>query len=144
MNGPPSSEQENVEPCSSAVKANVAFVVFVSAAGAPEPSVVCGAVVSGGVATVQLKLAGVASVLPSASLARTAKVCAPTARPVYWTGVSHSANAAPSSEHSNVESTSLAAKVNVTLVADVGSSGADEMDVSGGTATVHSCSAGVS
>ena len=122
----------------------MALVLLVVAAGAPEPSVVCGGVVSGGESIVQPKLAGVASVLPSASMARTANVCWPTARPVYCAGVSHSANAAPSSAHSNVESTSVAVKVNVALVAEVGSSGADEIVVSGGTATVHSCSAGVS
>ena len=40
--------------------------------------VVVGAVVS----TVQVRLAGVASVLPAASVARASKVCSPSARPV--------------------------------------------------------------
>ena len=35
-----------------------------------------------GASIVQLRVAGVASALPSASSARTAKLCAPTARPV--------------------------------------------------------------
>ena len=122
-NAAPSSEHWNVEPCSSAEKLNVALVLLVSAAGAPEPIEVCGAVVSGGCWTVQLKLAGVASTLPSASIALTRKVCPPTLRPLYSIGVSHSANAAPSREHSKVGSTSLAWKVNEALVAGLEASG---------------------
>jgi hypothetical protein len=62
-----------------------------------EPIVVCGGVPS---LTVQQNVAGVGSTLPSASTARTAKLCAPTVRPVESIGLSQSANAPPSSEHS--------------------------------------------
>ena len=59
--------------------------------------------------------------------------------------MSHSANAAPSSEHSNVGSTSVPVKLNEALVDVVGLSGVWPMIVvSGGTATVQVCSAGVS
>jgi hypothetical protein len=58
--------------------------------------------------------------------------------------VSHSAKAAPSSEHSKVGSISVPVKLKDALVADVVASGVEVMVVSGGTATVHSCSAGVS
>ena len=45
--------------------------------------------------------------------------------------------AAPSSEHSKLESTSVAVKVKTAVVAELGSSGLSWMVVSGGTATVH-------
>jgi hypothetical protein len=44
--------------------------------------VVSGAVVS----TVQVLVAGVSSVLPAPSMARTRKVCSPSARPAYSAG----------------------------------------------------------
>ena len=44
----------------------------------PDVIVVSGAVVS----TVNVRVAGVASTLPAASIARTANVCSPAARPV--------------------------------------------------------------
>ena len=47
----------------------------------PAVIVVSGAVVSG-VCTVHVRVAGVASVFPAASVARTLKVCAPSARPL--------------------------------------------------------------
>src|SRR5688572_25655302 len=60
------------------------------------------------------------------------------------TGDSHSANGSPSRLHSNVESISVALKLNIALVEAVYASGLAWIVVSGGTATVHSCSAGVS
>jgi hypothetical protein len=84
-NGALSSEHSKVEPDSLEENVKLALVLVVVAAG-PEPIVVSGAVVSGGGWIVQLWLAGVASTLPAASLARTSKLCAPTARPVYSRG----------------------------------------------------------
>jgi translation elongation factor TU len=54
-----------------------AQIWFVTPAG-PESIVVSGAIVS----TVNVRVAGVASVFPAASVARTANVCEPCARPV--------------------------------------------------------------
>ena len=74
-----SIEQAKVEPASFAVKLNVALTLLVVAAGAPAPIVVSGGVPS---LTVQVNRAGVGSVLPSASTARTSNVCEPTDRPL--------------------------------------------------------------
>jgi hypothetical protein len=71
-----SSEHSKVAPGSLAPKANSAAVSMVVADG-PEPMLVSGAVVSGGVAAVQVWDAGVPSTLPKASTARTSKVCEP-------------------------------------------------------------------
>ena len=54
----------------------MAVVSPVVAGGAPEPIVVCGAAVS----TVQVWVAGEASTLPAASVARTRNSCAPCAQ----------------------------------------------------------------
>jgi hypothetical protein len=59
------------------VKAKLALVSGVVAAG-PDVIVVSGATVS----IVHVTLAGVASTLPDESVARTRKVCEPSARPV--------------------------------------------------------------
>jgi hypothetical protein len=58
---------------------------------------VSGAVVS----TVHVCVAGVASTLPASPLARTEKVCDPSARPEYDLGAVHASYAPPSSLHSN-------------------------------------------
>ena len=83
-----SSEQPNVEPDSFEV--NVKFaVVALPFAGSGEPRVVSGAVVSGGggAVTLHVWLAGEPSVLPAASVARTAKVWLPSrARCTPWRG----------------------------------------------------------
>ena len=71
----------NVEPASLELKANEALLVVIVPEGPPS-SVVSGAVVSAGgagvVSTVNERVAGVASVLPAASVARTEKVWAPS------------------------------------------------------------------
>ena len=77
-------------------------------------------------------------------MARTLNVCGPAASAVYVAGDSQSANARSSSEHSNAESTSFALNVNVALVAVVELGGFSRIVVSGGTATVHVYSTGVS
>ena len=69
----PSSEHSKVAGVSLAENANVALVAVVVPDG-PESIVVFGAVVS----IVQFRDAGVASVFPAASFARTANVCAPS------------------------------------------------------------------
>jgi hypothetical protein len=71
----------NVEPLSDEEKPKVAESL-VDVPDGPELIVVSGAVVSGGgTSTVQVRLAGEASVLPAASVARTSNVCEPFARP---------------------------------------------------------------
>ena len=68
-NAPPSSEHANVDPASVAVNANVASGT-VTVPDGPESIVVCGAAVS----TVKLRVAALASELPTASVARTENV----------------------------------------------------------------------
>ena len=69
--------QAKVLPLSVAVKLKLALVLVVDACGAAVM------VVSGGVVSmVQVKLAGDASILPAASVARTWKVWLPAANPV--------------------------------------------------------------
>ena len=74
---PPSSRHSNVEPDSFGRERERRARRFVGLAG-DESIVVCGAVVS----IVHVSCAGLASTLPAASVARTSKVCAPSARPV--------------------------------------------------------------
>jgi hypothetical protein len=74
---PPSSRHSNVEPPWVALKEKLAFAEPLGSLGCAV-IVVSGAVVS----IVQVKLAGEASVLPAVSVARTSKVCEPSARPV--------------------------------------------------------------
>jgi hypothetical protein len=81
---PESSLHWKVEPLSVALKPRLALVEVVVAGGL-EVIVVLGAVVSPGgttASTVQLRVAGVASVLPAVSVALTEKVCEPTASPL--------------------------------------------------------------
>src|SRR6201999_2677108 len=68
---------------------------------------------------VQLWVAGEPSTLPAASIARTRNECAPTARPLSARGDVQAAYAALSSEHSNVEPTSVAVNANDAVVAFV-------------------------
>ena len=77
VSAPPSSVQPKVEPVSVALNAKLADA---------EPTVPVGPasiVVSGGVvSTVQVRLAGLGSVLPAGSVAATVNVCAPSASPL--------------------------------------------------------------
>ena len=77
---PASSLHWKVLPLSLEVNATDALVA-VPLDGA-EVIVVFGGVVSAGAEIVHVALAGVASVLPAASVARTSNVCDPTASPV--------------------------------------------------------------
>ncbi len=74
---PPSSWHSKVEPPSVEVNEKLGPVSFDGSLG-------CAVIVVSGAAasTVQVKLAGVASVLPAASVARTSKVCDASVRPV--------------------------------------------------------------
>ena len=76
-NEPVSSLHSNVEPASVAVNEKLALVELVGLFG-DVVIVVFGAPVS----TAQLWVAGVASVVPAGSVARTSNVCEPSARPV--------------------------------------------------------------
>ncbi len=90
------------------------------------------------VSMVQVKLAGVASMLPAASVARTRSVCGPSARADNVCGLVHVAKAAPSSEHSNVASASSAEKVKTGSVSFEGLVGVVSIVVSGAPlSTVH-------
>ena len=82
----------------------------------PELNVTVGALVL----TVNVCAAGVASVLPAASVARTWKVCEPSARAAVVRGDVHAANAAASTLHSNVDPASVAPKAKVGVVSLVG------------------------
>ena len=77
---PVSTRHWNVDPLSLAVNANVGVLSLVGPVG-PEPIVVLGAVVSAGgvVSTVNARVAGVASTLPAASVARIETLCGPSA-----------------------------------------------------------------
>ena len=74
---PPSIRHSKVEPPSLELKEKSASAELLGSLGCAV-IVVFGAAVS----TVQVKLAGVGSVLPAASVARTWKVCEPSERPV--------------------------------------------------------------
>ena len=92
----------------------------------------------GVVSTVHVKIAGVESVLPAASVAFTSNVCWPSARPEYGSGLEQGEKPPPSSSHSKVEPASVAEKPNEAPVAFVGSLGSVPIDVSGAVAsTTH-------
>src|ERR687895_174543 len=98
-------------------------------------SVCCGPQSTIRLPIVQEAIAGVPSTLPAASIARTRKVCGPTARAEYDLGEVQAANAAESSEHSNVEGASDEENENDAFVSVV---------VSGGCAVIVVCGAIVS
>ena len=57
-------------------------------------------------------VAGVASVIPAASVARTAKVCVPSARLLYAFGDAHAVKPAPSRLHVKVDGVSVDTNAN--------------------------------
>jgi hypothetical protein len=63
--------------------------------------------------TAKLRLAGVGSTFPAASLARTSKVCAPSASLAVVWGEEHGANEALSTRHSKLDPGSLDENSNV-------------------------------
>ena len=107
----PSSWHSNVAPASVAEKVNAGEESPVAPLG-PVLIVVSGAVAS----TVKVRVTGVWSVLPAASVARTEKVCSPSASVASVRGVVHGSNAPASIRHSNVEPGSLAKNVNCGVV----------------------------
>jgi hypothetical protein len=87
---------------------------------------------------VQVKLAGVASVLPAASVAATVKVWLPPASAEYAFGLVQLVAAAPSSEHPNVLGDSVEVNEKFAVVWFVGFVGLAVIVVFGATlSTVH-------
>ena len=76
-------------------------------------------------------MAGLASGLPAASMARTAKVWVPALRPLMLSGDAQALNAAPSSAQAKVDPPSLDAKPNVAEVSDTVPDGPEVIEVSG-------------
>ena len=96
---PLSMRHSKVEPDSLELKAKSGVVLFDGSDGLL-PMLVFGAVRS----TVQLLVAGVPSVLPAASVARTAKVWLPSARAgESVSGLEHEVQLPPSTRHSKLE-----------------------------------------
>jgi hypothetical protein len=81
--------------------------------------------------TAHVCVAGVGSVFPAGSVARTANVCGPSESPVRLLGEPHEAQAPLSSRHSKVDPLSVEMNEKVAEVALVGSVGADVIAVSG-------------
>ena len=81
---------------------------------------------------VQLHVAGVGSMLPASSTARTASVCGPAARPVKTDGTGQAVNwAAPSSLHWKVASGSSLSKAKVAVALVVVADGPNTIVVCG-------------
>jgi hypothetical protein len=128
-----------VLPASVDVNSKLALVEFVGFTG-DDVIVVLG----GPVSTVHVRAAGVGSVFPTASVARTCTVWLPSARPVYVLGLVQAANAPASSLHWNVLLASVEVNEKLALVAFVGLTGPSVIVVSGAVAsTVHVKLAGV-
>ena len=81
---------------------------------------------------VHVYVAGVVSTFPSASVARTRKVCEATERLLRFRGLVQAAKAAPSSEHWKVEPALLEVKLKLALVWFVVAGGLAVIVVSGG------------
>jgi hypothetical protein len=134
----PSSEHAKLEPAS-AEKLKLAAVLWVVALGWPLIAV------SGAVVSIRhVWTAGLGSTCDALSSVRTRSVCSPSASGPTLCGDRHSVNAAPSSEHSYSTPASFEPKVNRALVFWVSAFGPVTMDVSGGSSTCQSYSAGES
>ena len=131
VNVPPSIRQANVEPASDEENVNEAVVLFTGVDG-PPVIVVSGAVAS----TVHAREAAVWSTLPAASVARTSKVCGPSASALYACGDVHAVNVPPSMRHANVEPTSVAENVNDAVRVVTVPAGPPMIDVSGADASI--------
>lgn len=88
-----------------------------------------GAVVS----TIHVRVVGVGSVLPAASIARVARVCSPSASPVSSLGDRHAAQAPASSLHSNVDAASEEENAKLDDAEAVVPEGPERIVVSGAT-----------
>src|SRR5205814_1892202 len=84
------------------------------------------------VSTVKVLLAGVASVFPWASVARTWNVCFPSATPERWKGDVQAVNAEPSNAQANVELASVDTKLKLSVFEFVALGGELVICVSGG------------
>ncbi len=136
---PASTRHSNVEPGSDELKANAGVVSFEGADG-PLSIVVFGAVRS----IVHVKLAGDASVLPAASVARTTNACVPSPSAPVVCGLVHEAQLPPSTRHWNVDPGSDELKPNAGVVSLDGLGGLESSVVSGAvTSTVQVWPAGV-
>jgi hypothetical protein len=129
---PESTRHWNVEPLSVAVNANVGVLSLVGPLG-PEPIVVSGAVVSGGgaVLTVNVRLAGVASVLPATSVARIVTVCEPSLSALVVHGLVQVAHDPESTRRWNVEPLTVAVNAKVGVLSFVVPVGPEVIVVSG-------------
>ena len=137
----PSTESGNVAGTNATLSTLISNVAFTSPRAIAENVagwvviVVFGVTVScvsgGVVSTTQVRVAGVASMLPAASRARTSKVCEPSVTLVRACGLVAAANAAASTRLSNVELVSLEVKVNEAEAEFVRDAGAAEIVVSG-------------
>jgi hypothetical protein len=93
--------------------------------------------VSGGeMSTVQVKLAGVGSVLPAGSVARTWKLWLPSASPEYGFGLEQLENPPPSSWHSKLLPLSVEEKEKLAAVEFVGLAGFAVIEVSGAPVSI--------
>jgi hypothetical protein len=142
VNAPVSTEHWNVDGVSLDVNANVGVESFVGPLG-PEVIVVSGAVVS----AVNARVAGVGSVFPAGSVARTENVYGPSRSAAGVNGDAQAVYVLPSSEQANVEPVSLAVNENVGVESLVAPVGPAVIVVSGGVTspdcTVQECVAGV-
>lgn len=136
---PESSRHSNVAVPSSDVKLNDAAEEF-DALGGVDKKLVSGATVS----TVQVYDAGEPSMLPAASVARTAKVCEPSAMPLKLWGDVQDAHGPVSNRHSYVTGLSSDVNANDADVEFEAKGGFDVMVVLGAVAsTLHVYGAGV-
>ena len=133
----PLSRHSNVAFGSGEVKVRVAENSKLVSSG-PLVTVVSGATAS----TVQVRCAGVASMLPTPSTPRTSYVCDPRARPGSDEGDEQVAHAPPSRRHWKVE-TSSAENVNCAVLSVVVAGGPEVIVVCGAVAsTDHEADAG--
>jgi hypothetical protein len=146
---PASARHSKTEFGSEAVNANVGVLSVVVRVG-PRLIVVSGAVASaGGVAsTVKERVAGVAPVLPAASVARTETLCDPSLSVGVVHGLVQSAHAPASTRHSKTAFDSEAVKANVGVLSPVEPVGPELIVVSGGVVSdavviVQVCVAGL-
>jgi hypothetical protein len=129
---PPSSRHSKVEPVSDELNVKSGVVLFDGSAGW-ESTVVLGALRS----TVHVRLAGVPSVLPAWSVARTSKVWlpAPSAGEIDC-GLVHDDQLPPSTRHSNVEPGSVALKANEGVASFDGFAGPESIVVFGAVRSI--------
>jgi hypothetical protein len=144
---PESSLHSNTGSGSRELKANVALVELVYLAG-PELMLVPGGVLSASGSIVHDSLAGLGSVFPAASVARTLNVCDPALRPLYSLGLVHDSQEPESRLHSNTELGSLEPNAKEAVVELVEPLGPEVIAAPGGVLSpggsiVHVCVAGL-